>query len=166
MTILCITTGRKKITCDENGCLHYCNAAEGNCLQYIYDKPITKDCLSDLADLIIPKRNSKHTVSDAKRLLHCGEEMIASWGRILNKLDETPRMEFTKFISHLYAYDHALATAIANDLYLYIIPPMRYVASDRWCGIVIEHKDEMTSSKLASDANIETWNRIEYYRLL
>jgi hypothetical protein len=157
----CINTHKLVNSCDQKECMHYHASAHDNCLQFMYGE--VSSFSADSPELLQSSGLEDQSSAVIKRMLKSAESKMVVWGRVLERLNDLKSVDFISFVTNLHSYDDGLVEGICNDLDCFIIPPMRFVRTEKWCSIVNEYAESLLESGLASDKNKHTWDKVKMY---
>ena len=143
--------------CRRSNCLHYCEQSPTNCLQHMYNRPLT---LLDVAHL------EGRRFPDARRVQRIAEGKIVAWGKIVDAIDCLCPVPFTRMLELIHRNEDSLATAIANDVYLLIAPPMRYLKTELWYPVLRDFHGLMRDANVATVKNKAVWQKLNAYNVL
>lgn len=158
MVKICRNTGDSIITpCQRSGCIYFNVDQPLNCIYGEWSTP------EELAGMLGIDSTSEASV---KSLNRDAEIKITTWGKVLNSLDAIEQTSFDTYLKGVYRFDRELAGMIAGDLRRFVPPPMRYVKSFLWQGIVRKWKVELHEAGIASKSNWRVWQQLGNLNLL
>ena len=158
MDKFCVNTGEvltKK--CTRETCVHFYRDSSTMCLQHVYLRPLTALDVAHMESM---------TYIDSRRIQKLAETKIIAWSKVLDRLDTLQPTSFISFLETLHALNETLAEDIANNPYLCIVKPMRYIKSELWLPVLQEFHNLMLDSGIATQENKTTWQYLLNHGIL
>lgn len=157
MVKICRNTGDAVHTpCQRSGCIYYNAKQPLNCIYGEWGEP------GELAGML----GVDASESALKAFTRDAEIKITTWGKVLNNIDTVEKTSFDVFLKNVYRFDRELAGSIAGDLRQFVAPPMHYIKSFLWYGIVRKWRVELHEAGIASKANWRVWQQLGNLNLL
>jgi hypothetical protein len=153
----CVNTGDLLTTaCKKTACLHYCADAKTNCLQHLYDRPLT---LLDVAHL------EGRNFPEARRIQRLAENKIVAWSKVLEGVDRLRPIAFTRMLEAIHSKEESLADEIAANIYTLIAPPMSYLKSELWFPVLRNFRSLLVDSNIATAKNKAVWHTLTVHEV-